>query len=116
MRESKLVFAAALLVGVTSGITAAADFKTGDMIDKDTWQKAEGLLPPEILRHYKDGEYANKFVDWQKIVFPPDFKAASDANEGKFTTSPEGTVLDKATGKQPPYIIGYPFPTIARKS
>src|SRR5215475_4025193 len=98
MRESMrlpIVLAAAALIGVTARSVAAANFKTGDMIDKSTWQKAEGLLPPEILRHYKDGEYANKFVEWQKVTIPPDFKAGSDANEGKFTTSPEGTILDK---------------------
>src|SRR5262250_3389629 len=114
MRELKLlpmVLAVAALVGVTSLDAAAADFKTGEMIDKDSWQKAEGLLPPEILRHYKDGEYANKFIDWPtaKTIFPPDFKAASDANEGKFTTGPDGTILDKTTGKQPAYVMGYPF-------
>src|SRR5215510_14643184 len=102
MRElRRVVLAFALTMTVTAA--RAADFKTGDMIDKDSWQKAEGLLPPEILRHYKDGEYANKFVDWQKISIPPDFKAGSDQNEGKFTTSAEGTILDRATGKQPPY-------------
>jgi hypothetical protein len=119
MRELMLliVLAVAALVGVTSRNGAAADLKTGDMIDKESWQKAEGLLPPEILRHYKDGEYANKFVDWPmaKTNFPPDFKAGSDANEGKFTTSPEGGIVEKATGKQPPYIIGFPFPTIDEK-
>jgi hypothetical protein len=111
-----LVLAAAILAGVT-GNAVAADFKTGEMVDKGSWQKAEGLLPPEILRHYKEGEYANKFVDWPvaSTIVPPDFKAASDANEGKFTTSPEGTILDKATGKQPTYIMGYPFPTIDEK-
>src|SRR5262245_59337288 len=120
MREWKLlpvVVAVAALVGMTSRNTVAADLKTGDMIDKDSWQKADGLLPPEILRHYKEGEYANKFVDWPAAMttFPPDFKAGSEANEGKFTTSPEGTILDKATGKQPAYVIGFPFPTIVEK-
>jgi len=112
-----LALAVTSLVAVTPRDGRADDFKTGDMIDKGSWQKAEGLLPPEILRHYKDGEYANKFVDWPmaKYNIPPDFKAGSDANEGKFTTSPEGTILDKATGKQPPYIIGYPFPKIDDK-
>src|SRR5262249_34358077 len=47
-----------------------------------------------------------------KTTFPPDFKAGSDANAGKFITSPEGTIVEKATGKQPPYIIGFPFPAI----
>ena len=117
LRLLPVVVAVTALVGVTSRNTAAADLKSGDMIDKDSWQKAEGILPPEILRHYKEGEYANKFIDWPTAMttFPPDFKAASDANEGKFTTGPDGAILDKATGTQPAYVLGFPFPTIDEK-
>ena len=44
---------------------AATDgLKPGDVLDKTNWQKAEGLLPPEILKHYQNGEYANAIVDW----------------------------------------------------
>src|SRR5262245_9525041 len=108
----RVVLAFAFATTVTS--SRAADFKTGDMVDKETWQKAEGLLPPEILEHYKTGEYANKFVDWpaDKNDHAPDFKAGTASNAGKFTTGPGGTIVDIATGKQPPYIIGHPFPTI----
>ena len=112
--RSSLALAVAALAVATARPSGADEFKTGDMIDKNSWEKAEKLLPPEILRHYKEGEYSNKFVDWpaSKFVFPPDFKASSEANEGKFTTSPEGTILEKATGKQPAYVMGHPFPTI----
>jgi hypothetical protein len=109
-----LAAAVAAMLALAPSTGAAQDLKTGDMIDKDAWQKADGLLPPEILRHYKDGEYANKFVDWpaDQYNWPTDLKAGTEANAGKFTTSPAGTIIDKATGKQPPYIIGHPFPTI----
>jgi hypothetical protein len=113
MRELRAVaFVFALAATVTS--SPAAEFKTGDMVDQETWQKATDLLPPEILKHYEKGEYANKFVDWpaDKNTQAPEFKAGSEANAGKFTISSEGTILDKATGKQPPYIVGLPFPTI----
>jgi len=113
MREiRRVVLAFAFATAVTS--SRAADFKTGDVIDKDTWQKATDLLPPEILKHYEKGEYSNKFVDWpaDKNDQAPDFKAGTDANAGKLTTGPGGTILDKTTGKQPPYIIGLPFPTV----
>jgi hypothetical protein len=95
----------------------AADFTTGEMIDQGSWQKAKGLLPPEILSHYEKGEYANKFVDWpaEQNTDAPDFTAGTEANAGRFTLSPEGTIIDKATGQQPPYIIGLPFPTIDEK-
>ena len=63
MRELRwVVLAFAFVATVTS--SRAADFKTGDMINQETWQKATDLLPPEILKHYEKGEYANKFVDW----------------------------------------------------
>src|SRR4029077_18153874 len=86
----------------------------GEILDKSTWQKAEGLMPPEILKHYREGGYANKIVDWpeEKYDMAPDFKAGSEANEGKFTTNAAGTIIEKSTGQQPPYVIGHPFPTI----
>ncbi len=113
MRELALALLA-FAVATAVGSSRAADFKTGDMVDKETWQKATGLLPPEVLKHYEKGEYANKFVDWppDKVGQAPDFKAGTDANADKFTLGPEGTILDKATGKQPSYVIGRPFPTI----
>jgi len=116
LRLNFLVLALAVIVVAPQSGRAAGDFKTGEVVDKDTASKADGLLPPEILKHYQNGEYVNKFVDWpmSKFNHPPDFKAASDANAGKFTVSPEGTILDK-TGKQPAYIMGFPFPTIDDK-
>lgn len=86
----------------------------GDLLDQSTWQKAEGLLPPEILQHYKDGGYANPVVDWPMdyFVWPTDFEAGSKANVGRFDIGEHGQVIDKATGKQPPYLIGFPFPEI----
>jgi hypothetical protein len=107
---SALILATAALAAAPS---AAEDFKTGEMIDKSSWQKAENLLPPEILKHYKEGDYQNKFVDWpaSQYTWAPDFKAGTDANEGKFAIGDLGTLVDK-TGKRPPYIIGHPFPKI----
>ena len=115
LTRSALALAVAIIAAAPRP-SAADELKNGETLDKETWQKAETMLPPEILRHYKEGEYSNKFVDWpmSKFTFPPDFKAGSDANEGKFTTSPEGTILDK-TGKQPAYVIGHPFPKIDDK-
>jgi hypothetical protein len=92
----------------------AGPLQAGDVLDQSNWQKAEGLLPPEILQHYKDGGYANPVVDWPADFFnwPTDFKAGSEANAGKFDIGEQGQVIDKATGKQPPYLIGFPFPDI----
>jgi Protein of unknown function (DUF1329) len=90
------------------------DLKPGDVLNQANWQKAEGLLPPEILKHYRDGDYANPIVDWpaDKFDWPPDFLEATKKNEGRFDIGAAGEVIDKATGEQPPYILGHPFPTI----
>ena len=66
---------------------AASDgLKPGDVLDKTNWQKAEGLLPPEILKHYENGDYVNAIVDWpmEKIDWPPDFLAGTEKNAGQF--------------------------------
>jgi Protein of unknown function (DUF1329) len=104
----------AILGIVVSGAVLADEIKPGETLDRGTWQKAEGLLPPEILKHYREGEYANAVVDWpeSKYNYPPDFQAATKANEGKFKTGPLGEILSVDSGKQPPYILGLPFPTI----
>jgi hypothetical protein len=88
--------------------------QSGSVLAKDNWELAKDLLPPEILRHYKDGEYVSKIVDWPLGIYrwEPQFKAASDANGGKYAVNAEGTVLEKSSGKQPPFIYGLPFPQI----
>jgi hypothetical protein len=88
--------------------------KPGDVLGKDNWQKAEGLLPPEILKHYREGDYANPIVDWPSDYFrwPPDFLEATKNNEGRFKVGEAGEILEAETGKQPPYVLGFPFPNI----
>ena len=99
---------------------AAADgapLKPGDILNQSNWQKAEGLLPPEILNHYKHGEYVNRIVAFPEGSFhwPPDFLEATKKNEGHFAIGKHGEVVDKATGTQPPVLLGFPFPTIDEK-
>ena len=93
---------------------ATNGLKAGDTLGKDNWSKAQGLLPPEILEHYRDGEYSNPIVAWPPdfYVWPDDFVAGSKANEGKYDIGAEGEIIEKATGKQVEHIIGFPFPTI----
>ncbi len=102
---------------VCTPLTVGAQLKAGDVLGADNAQLAEGLLPPEILDHYKKGEYSNPIVDWPDSAYawPTDFEAATKANEGKYEIGPAGQVVEKATGKQPDFIIGFPFPTIDEK-
>jgi len=97
-----------------SGGPASDGLKPGDTLDSNTWQKAENLLPPEVLKHYEKNEYVNKIVSWpeERYNWPEDFHAATKQNAGRYTTGKLGEILDSSTGKQPPYILGFPFPQI----
>jgi len=118
-RKFRILFSVAL-AGLLAGSAQAAEpapadgLKPGDVLNQSNWQKAEGLLPPEILKHYQTGEYANPIVDWPAdlVVWPPDFLEGCQRNEGRFAIGEQGEIIDKATGKQPERIIGHPFPTI----
>jgi hypothetical protein len=93
---------------------AAGDLKPGDVLNQTNWAKAEGLLPPEILKHYQTGEYVNPIADWPlgKFVWPPDFRAGSEKNAGQLDVDANGMIIEKGSGKQPAYVLGFPFPII----
>jgi hypothetical protein len=89
----------------------------GVMLGPSNWQIAEGLLPDEILEHYRNGEYMNRIVDIERpgylsLDFPPDFRNATLANRGRYELSEENSILDRETGEQPKHIFGLPFPDI----
>jgi hypothetical protein len=96
---------------------AETGLQAGNVLGPDNWKLADGLLPPEILKHYENGEYVNKIIDWPvgHTKRDPEFLEATERNRGKFTVDEHGTIIDKATGKQPPYIEGFPFPDIDPK-
>jgi hypothetical protein len=93
---------------------STGELEPGEVLNQATWKKAEGLLPPEILKHYQNGDYVNPIVDWPIGLYPwpPDFRAASEKNAGQLDVNANGTVVEKGPGKQPPYILGFPFPLI----
>jgi len=107
-----------IVLAALASVTAADDgLKPGDVLDQSNWQKAEGLLPPEILKHYKTGEYVNKIVDYPAGSFrwPADFREASKQNTGRYEVGANGGLVEKATGQQPTEVFGYPFPTVDAK-
>ena len=121
MRKRVVVPALAVVVvlvarGVLAegGGPASDGLKPGDTLDSNMWQKAENILPPEVLKHYEKNEYVNKIVSWpeERYNWPEDFHAATKQNAGRYTTGKLGEILDSSTGKQPPYILGFPFPQI----
>jgi hypothetical protein len=115
--SAALLLATALFTHSTLRSAAADDLKPGDVLNQTNWQKAENLLPPEILKHYQKGEYVNPIVEWgpDTFVWPKDFLEASAKNDGRYAIGEHGEVVEKATGKQPAYIFGFPFPKIDPK-
>src|SRR5437764_4539965 len=109
-----LLVASGVLADAPGGAAPSDGLKPGDVLDQRNWQRAEGLLPPEILKHYEKNEYVNPISDWPANVYnwPEDFQAGSKQNTGRYTTGKLGEILESASGKQPAYIIGFPFPDI----
>jgi len=112
-----------LIVLVVAAIVLAASQRHGPvladgaMLDESTWQHAKGLLPDEILAHYRNGEYRNRILDvtrpgLRSILPPPEFQEASAANHGRYRVTEAGTIVDVATGRRPTYVVGFPFPDV----
>ncbi len=129
MRDSlhrpSLTFLVALAILTVGGIratpaaavspaSASTALQSGDILDSSTWERAKDLLPPEVLKHYREGQYANQVMDWpaDKYTWPTDFLEGSKANDGRYAIGKEGHVVDATTGVQPEFIIGFPFPKI----
>ncbi len=105
---------ALFLLPVASRAQHDGALRPGDILNQGNWRKAEGLLPAEILKHYERGEYANPIVDWPTGIqgWGVDFRKGTEVNRGRFAVDERGTIIDKTTGRQPPDIIGFPFPDI----
>ncbi len=103
------------LVGLTLLVPAVrAELRTGSEINAATADEVNDLLPPEILRHYKSGEYMNKLVDYPDSAFKHDvgFAAATEWNRQHLILDEKKQPVDKETGKRPDYLSGLPFPDI----
>ncbi len=76
-----------LVFASTSRLQEGAGLRSGDTLDQNNWQKAEGLLPPGILDHYKNGEWATTVIEHPKKVRlgGQDFREGTEKNRGKFT-------------------------------
>jgi hypothetical protein len=123
MSPAAVIFRLALLALTGMILGAAAASASGDeplapgtMLDASNWRLAEGLLPPEVLRHYEQGGYANRVASWtEPLEWDAEWRAAVEWNRQHLDVDAVGTITDKTTGKQPPYVLGFPFPDIDEK-
>jgi len=102
-----------VLIGFAGG-PARAELTTGTMLQQSNADQASGLLPPEILKHYKGGDYMNQIVDFPNGRFRWDdgFDAATRQNGERIILDESKAPVDKTTMKQPEYLTGLPFPDI----
>lgn len=88
----------------------------GTVLGPATWETARGLLPDEILEHYRTGDYANRIVEGKTGPnvpwITPEFAEATGRNRERFSIGPTGTIIDVATGAQPCGVMGLPFPVV----
>lgn len=104
----------AALVAVVLASAAVAQPTPGTVLGADTWQTAEGLLPPEFLGRYRGGEWRHEVVaapaDTQ--FGDRDFLAAGQKNAGQYALGPAGGIVESGSGRQPAFVYGPPFPVI----
>ena len=109
---TKTVGMVALALGLA--LPGWAEVKPGMTLDKSTAEEAKGLLPPEILKHYQEGDYKNPVVDFPSSSFRWDdgFDEATKRNGETLVLDETKQPVDKTTRKRPDYIQGLPFPDI----
>ena len=107
---SRYIVALALLLAAA----ARAELKPGDTLGADNWEEARGLLPEEFLETYKRGDYHHRIaaLDIERIGDDPVFRAALDANRGRYGLDAQGSIVDAKSGALPDYVYGWPFPDI----
>jgi hypothetical protein len=102
----------AIVVGLA--VPARGDVKPGTMIDQSTADSVSDLLPPEILKHYKGGDYKNPVVEFPNSKFRWDdgFEEATKKNAETLVLDENKQPVDKNSKQRPEYIQGLPFPNI----
>jgi len=102
----------ALVVLVLCTAVAHADdaLKPGTVLDATTAAAADALLPPEVVAHYKTGQFKNTIGEWpQGAPWDADFEAATSKNAGRYDVNARGTIVEKGTDRQATGIYGLPF-------
>lgn len=90
-----------------------------EMINAANWQKAEGLVPEQMLEMMKKGDWSihtveklNYSADRETGFWVSHAKKAFKANVGKYDLNEKNLIIDASTGELAKFIIGFPFPKI----
>lgn len=93
---------------------AGAELKPGDKLDQSNCQEAKDLLPEHVMEKFCEGKYAAEIIEVkdEQFQYSAKFKAASEANVGKYYVTDEGYMYETATKTWPHYWQGFPFPVV----
>jgi hypothetical protein len=91
--------------------------RDGEELGPANAEAARGLLPDEILEHYRRGEYRNRIIELggpgqRGIDNPPEFQEAARANLGRYRLAADGSIVETESGRQPRFVLGLPFGNI----
>lgn len=112
-RVAGWIITVSFLLSALRSPLAAAELQPGDILNQESWQQAKNLLPEGILHRFQDGSYQAQLGTLPATAaWGSKFKAASEANAGKFEVDAAGSLTTKATNTVPPFLYGYPFPQI----
>src|SRR5438445_715758 len=93
---------------------AGLGLRPGEALSAANAPLAEGLLPPEILAFYSRGDWTNRIADWPngKMQREKEFVECTRTNAGRFSVDDTGSIVERADGKRPVHVIGFPFSPI----
>src|SRR2546428_7571783 len=113
MRSALTRLTLGALLGLAAVDVGAAP-APGTTLDRTTAEEAKDLLPPEILRHYQNGDYRNAVVEFSNSRWRWDdgFEEATRGNAEHLVLDEHKAPVEKATGQRPDYIVRLPIPDI----
>ena len=96
---------------------AKVPVKPGDVVNKSNYQLIKDLVPKKFLEYVKNGQYVLTIGKYEyDAECDEEWMQASAKNRGKYDIHPKsGEIIEKASGKYPRYMYGFPFPTIDPK-
>lgn len=108
-----LVLASCLLLYISA--EGLCDVSPGDVLDTTNWEKAEGLLPDEIIGWIRKGDFVIEIGELNykpSDNLPPFALQALRENRGKYALDGKNCIVESETGKRARHIIGHPFPEV----
>ncbi|MEW6444083.1 MAG: outer membrane lipoprotein-sorting protein [bacterium] len=110
-----ICLAAVVPLAATGYGVSADDLAPGEVINKDNWQKVEGLLPDPVLEWVKEGKFPLTIgkINYNPADALPDYALkARETNDGLYDINEKNELVNKKTGEPARELVGHPFPTI----